>query len=65
MKRAKVVPFTVDVLCPHCHEPILDPESGSLSWEYTSSLLKAGQILTCHVCGEQVVVPKRVSPARL
>jgi hypothetical protein len=64
MKKAKLIPFAIDVVCPYCGEEAENEnEGGSLMW--TVDELEPGEVFGCNNCGELYQIPSRVQGVAL
>lgn len=58
-KTARVEPFIVEVICPHCDELVINPSEGSYMWEVGK--INAGELVVCSKCGKKSKLPNEVS----
>lgn len=56
MKTAKAIAFVLDVYCPYCKEPVVDPTTGS--YQITAESFPQN-VVTCSECGKQSKMPTK------
>ena len=58
MRKVKLYPLVVSMVCPHCHENVEEPKTGSYMWETKDVVV--GHIVKCQACGEVSRIPNRM-----